>query len=468
MKRLCTLLAFTLAFMFSNAQEGLHGYWIDTIRVGAFKCRIILHFYEKDTVAALDFYSIDQGDDAIAFKDWRREEDSIFAKDKKSRINLTLYYDAENRQITGILKQGNLESPLKLLPIDAIPKTLRPQTPQAPFPYTIEEVSIQNKKAKITLSGTLTLPVNGENLKAIVLLAGSGAHDRDETIFKHKLLWVLADSLTRQGYAVLRYDKRGVGKSKGSYVKASITDLYEDASAAIAFLRNDKRIDANSIGVIGHSEGGVIAPIIAANDKKLAFIVSLAGSVQRGRELLLDQYRLVSRAAGVAEDTIETNILLNTFIYDEIIKNGKAKDFAQKLRTALDNYGLTLSDDEKAILSWNNATKAVYTMKSTSPWILEFIALQPEKYITKAKCPVLAIFGEKDIQVPAQQNADLMQQSLQKTKYANESHVEIIKGINHLMQHCSICAVYEYPWIEETIAPEILDLLYSWINNQLK
>jgi len=464
MKKHLLLTVFAFLLLFSNAQNGLQGYWIDTLKISTFRARIILHFYQKDTVTTLDMYSIDQTDEVISLKDWYRKNDSIFAKDKKTRLDFSLQYDSVNKKISGILKQGASESPLTFSPIDNVPKILRPQTPQAPFPYKIEEVSITNKKANIALSGTLTLPEEGEKFTAIVLLAGSGPHDRNETIFKHKLLWVLADSLTRQGYAVLRYDKRGIGKSKGSFSKASLTDLYSDACAAIEFLRKDKRIDKNSIGVIGHSEGGAIAPMIAANDKKLAFIVSLAGSVQRGRELLLAQNQLIAQSEGIGKDTIAISTRLNAFLYDEVIKNGKTKDFEKKLMTALDNYELTLSDKEKEIFSWGSMFKVNIVMQLSSPWMIEFMALSPEKYIAKTKCPVLAIFGEKDLQVPARENADLMRKSLQIAKNEKNSRIEIIKGANHLLQRCNICAIYEYPWIEETIAPEVLELLFTWIN----
>jgi dienelactone hydrolase len=265
----------------------------------------------------------------------------------------------------------------------------------------------------------------------------------------------------------LRYDKRGVGKSKGSYAKATTADFCEDAHAAIEFLRQDKRIDKNNIGIIGHSEGGVIAPIVAAKDKKLAFIVSLAGSVQKGNDLMVSQWKLVHESDGYGKDTIEAGVRLYTFLYNEVNKLANDKEFGKKLKEALNQYELTLSEQEKELLSWSTINKTTVVMQMQSnPWLIHFIALSPEKYIAKVKCPVLAIFGEKDIQVPAQENADLMRKSLQKAKNEKNSRVEIIKGTNHLLQRCNLCTTYEYPWIEETVAPEVLELLFSWINAQ--
>jgi pimeloyl-ACP methyl ester carboxylesterase len=466
MKKLSLLLVFAFVFLFANAQNSLSGYWIDTVSVGAVKLRLVLHFYEKDTCLMLDWYSMDQGKQAMPLKGWSQNGDSIFAKDKVSKVDFLLRYDSLSHRISGVLKQRGAEFPLLLKPIDKLPVTLRPQTPKAPFPYKIEEVSIPNKKAKIALSGTLTLPEKGENLKAVVLLPGSGAHDRNETIFEHKLLWVLADSLTRQGYVVLRYDKRGVKKSEGDFVKSTIYDFCEDACAAIEFLRKDKHIDKNGIGIIGHSEGGIIAPMVAAKDKKIAFIVSLAGSVQRGHDLLLAQAKLIALSEGISDETIALSSRLNALIYDEIIKNGKDKEFRKKLKAALDNFELTLNDDEKEALAYNNALKEKIITESSYPWIISFIALQPEAYINKVKCPVLAIFGEKDLQVPAIENAGLMRQCLQKANNEHHSKVEIIEGANHLLQKCNLCKVSEYGEIEETIAPEVLELLFDWLGGR--
>jgi len=461
-------LTFICAFLFllSNAQSGLSGFWIDTVSVGVVPLRLVLHFYEKDTLLALDFYSIDQTKQPIPLKGWVRDKDSIFAKEKRVMIDFSLHYDSINQRMSGIMKQRGTEFPLMLKPINSLPVSLRPQTPKAPFPYKIEEVSIPNKKAKITLGGTLTLPEKGENLKAIVLLHGSGPHDRDETIFDHKLFLILADSLTKQGYAVLRYDKRGIKKSQGNHAKATISDFYDDACAAIEFLRNHKRIDKNSIGIIGHSEGGIIAPMVAAKDKKIAFIASLVGSVQPGNELLLAQCKLLLQSQGVGEDTIAVDNKIRAFIFDEVLKNGNAKDFANKLSEALERYVSNLSEREKEILSWNSVTKASLVMAHATPYMKYFIALQPEKYITKVKSPVLAIFGGKDIQVPALENAGIMRRCLQKAGNEHHSRVEIIEGANHLLQKCNQCTIAEYGQIEETIMPEVLELIFSWVKER--
>ena len=463
MKKFSFTIVFVFVVLFSNAQNGLFGYWIDTVSFGPISMRLVLHFYEKDTVVALDLYSIDQTKQAIPLKGWVRNGDSIFAKEKRLVMDLSLQYDSLKQRISGVLEQRGTKFPVIFKPISALPVILRPQTPKAPFPYKIEEVSFQNKKAKIALSGTLTLPEKGENLKAIVLLPGSGPNDRDETIFEHKLLWILADSLTKQGYAVLRYDKRGIKKSEGEHAKATIDDFCDDAHAAIAFLRKDKRIDKNNIGIIGHSEGGIIAPMVAAKDKKIAFIVSLAGSVQSGRELLLTQCKLLYQSEGVSEDTIVADSQLRTFVYDEIIKHGNKKEFANILSKALDNYVFNLSEQEKERLSWNSITKANFVIAHTLPYMKHFIALQPETYINNVKCPVLAVFGEKDIQVSAMENADLMRKCLQKAHNEPHSKVVIIEGANHLLQKCNQCKISEYGHIEETIAPEVLELLFSWL-----
>jgi len=363
--------------------------------------------------------------------------------------------------IAGTWSQSGLNFPLTLKRTVKVTELKRPQTPQPPFPYIEEEVSYKNTKAGIQLAGTLTFPKNAESCPAVILISGSGAQDRDETIFEHKPFWVIADYLTRNGIAVLRVDDRGVGGSGGNVNDATSEDFAGDVLAGIEFLKTRKEINPSRIGLIGHSEGGLVAPIAANRTNSIAFIVMLAGPGIPGEQILYEQGRLIGLASGMTEEQVEQNRKTQEAIFN-IIKT--EKDSAVRLdrlqRTFTGGLYPMMNEDQKATVDQQVAAV-------NSPWFSNFLTYDPRPALTKLKCPVLALIGEKDLQVPPKSNLPSIEKALADGGNKNFKTMGL-PGLNHLFQHCETGAVAEYAQIEETISPEVLTIITEWIWETVK
>jgi uncharacterized protein len=276
---------------------------------------------------------------------------------------------------------------------------------------------------------------------------------------------VIADYLTRNGIAVLRYDDRGVGSSKGVFSGATTEDFSQDAEAAFSFLLTDKRIDATKIGIMGHSEGGMIAPIIAARNKNVAFIVMLAGPGLKGEEILLLQSELIAKADSTPQQEIETNTALNKKMYAIAIKEKDDKKAADKMRVLIDEYWKTVSAEniKKYDLDKKQLVQSIYQI--LTPWFRYFLSCDPAKYLVKVKCPVLAGNGSNDLQVPSEPNLYAIKKYL--TKAGNKHFTtKEFEGLNHLFQHSTTGLPSEYITIEETFSTEVLDFVGKWIAEQ--
>ncbi len=341
----------------------------------------------------------------------------------------------ENGCITGTFRQNGLSLPLTLTSGEEKPK--RPQTPQPPFPYSEEEVSFSNGDA--TLSGTLTLPPGyGKDTPVVLMVTGSGLQNRDEEIFDHKPFAVIADALARSGIASLRYDDRGFGASTGDPVNCTTEDLMRDALAGVDLLRGR----FNKVGVLGHSEGGTIALMLAA-DGKTDFVVSLAGMVVSGKETLLDQNRLALTEAGLPATTVDTYCDLLSKIFDN----------EADLETLIDNSDLlpALKQNLHAVVG-----------QMQSPYMRYFVSLDLRDRLANITCPVLAVNGTRDTQVFSTPNLDALQQGLPANP---RNSILPFDGLNHLFQHCNTGATVEYATIEETLSPDILADIISWLNS---
>lgn len=328
----------------------------------------------------------------------------------------------------------------------------KPQEPTLPYPYVSEEVSFVNPIGGHALSGTLTLPKADGRFPCAILITGSGPQNRDEELMGHKPFLVLSDYLTRQGIAVLRYDDRGVGKSGGDFASATTGDLATDVEAAIAYLRT--RNDIISIGLIGHSEGGIIAPMVASRNKEtVAFVVLLAGTGIRGKELLLLQSQLISKVNGVPSAQIKKNTSLNEKLYTLVMTsndNAQIKKDATKLMAEYSSTRVTEADVDGLLAQIN------------SPWFRYFLNLDPSVFLEKTTCHVLALNGTLDLQVPAKENLAAIEKSL---KVAENKHYKIVslKGLNHLFQKAKAGNPSEYATIEETFNPKALNEIGEWI-----
>ena len=338
------------------------------------------------------------------------------------------------KQILGTFKQGGLSFPLALTPEK---KLNRPQTPVGPFPYTEEEVTFTNGEAK--LAGTLVLP-EGYTRKTpvLIMVTGSGQEDRNEEIFEHKPFAVIADALARAGIATLRCDDRGVGGSTGDVMEATTIDFKEDALAGIKRLR--ERFD--KVGVIGHSEGGTIALMLAA-EGQADFIISLAGMVVSGIETIVRQNRVALEGAGYSEETLD---IFCKAVKDacEVRAHGGRMPFPDELN---------LPDELK------QSYQQIITQIQI-PWMRKFLTLDMRPLLGGIQCPVLAINGTKDIQVEYESNLGALRSGLPANP---KNKIEAIDGVNHLFQHCTTGAVVEYRNIEETFAPEALELMIQWM-----
>jgi fermentation-respiration switch protein FrsA (DUF1100 family) len=356
--------------------------------------------------------------------------------------------------------------PLVLEKVEKAPEIRRPQEPKKPYPYDEEEVIYENKKAGIKLAGTLTLPRDKKTFPAVLLIQGSGPLDRNETILGHRPFKVLADYLTRRGIAVLRADKRGISKSPSDFLLATGEDFASDVLAGVEYLKSRKEINPKKIGLIGHSEGGFIAPMVAVQSPDVAFIVMWAGPGLTGEETLCLQMSLMAKAKGVNDEMITKGLKLQERLFAEI-KQEKNNTAAEKeLRKILTNGLKELSPEEKEAMNLSEATMGSQTIQyMLSSWYRYFLTYDPKPTLKKVKCPVLAINGEKDLQVPAKANLSAIEECLKAggNKYYT---IKELPGLNHLFQPAATGAVSEYGKIEETISPTALKIIGDWVLEQ--
>ena len=367
--------------------------------------------------------------------------------------------------IEGEWKQSGGVFPLTVKRVDKAIEILRPQVPKKPYPYTEEEVAYENKEAGITLAGTLTLPPGKGPSPAVLLISGSGPQDRNETIYNHHPFLVLADYLTRQGIAVLRVDDRGVGESTGDFSQATSVDFASDVLAGIEYLKTRKEINPEQIGLIGHSEGGLIAPMVAVKSPDVAFIILMAGTGLTGEEILYLQGALISRAMGVNEEDIAKNRQFNEKIFSLIKEEKDKKTIEEKLRQMFMEDWAELNEEEKSRIGDPEVFLEAQLKSLLSPWLKFFLTYDPKPTLNKVKCPVLAINGEKDLQVPPKENLSAIEEALKVGGNQNYT-IKELPGLNHLFQTAQTGLPAEYAKIEETISPVALKIISDWILEQ--
>lgn len=385
-----------------------------------------------------------------------RADRSVTLRCSAVRGEFTGTLNADGSEIDGTWRQGGQEFPL-LLMRGQPPELKRPQEPKPPFPYRSTDVKIDQPTDRLTLAGTLTMPESTSPVPAVVLITGSGAQDRDETLMGHKPFLVIADALTRAGVAVLRLDDRGVGGSTGSLEPGTTVDLARDTAAAIDWLAKQPGIDAKRIGLVGHSEGGLIAPMLATSRDDVAFMVLLAGPAQQGDALLVEQTGLLAAAGGA--DAAMVDAMRRTLA--DLIAQAKDPAVPQaelqgKLRGALLAKASELPPGLYEIMD-------PYPVVLSSPWMRAFLAYDPVPTLEKVRCPTLALFGERDLQVPAASNEPLAQAALAKTGLGDRATIRVVPGVNHLFQPCTTGGIAEYAQIETTIDPATLKAMVEWI-----
>ncbi len=341
----------------------------------------------------------------------------------------------------------------------------RPQHPIGPVPYVSQDVVFDTPNPEVSPVGTLTYPKSGGPFPAVLLLAGSGGHDRDAGMSLHKTLLVLADHLTRQGFAVLRYDKRGVGLTGGQLHPLSTTDDYtNDALAAVRFLKLQPNINPAQIGIMGHSEGGIIAPMAAAQaPQDVRFIVMLAGTGLPGIEVKSQQDAAIRRAEGMSEALILLNQNQERELYEIAASKRSHADALAAMRAAT----LALPAEVKIALEIPPTGIPDEEFEGLlSPWFRRFLALDPRPYLEKLTCPVLALVGEKDLQVPPVENLKEIERALKRS--TSHTTLRQLPGLNHAFQSAKTGKASEYLLIEETFAPSALALMSSWMQNVVR
>lgn len=448
----------------SAFSQDISGSWNGVLNVGAAKLRIVFNFTKDESgvyKATLD--SPDQGAKGIPVPTTDFQNPKI--RLAIAAASIEYLGELKGDKIVGTFKQGGKEFPLDLSKGTVVVETpKRPQEPKMPYPYYAEEVTFTNAKANISLAGTLTLPTKEGVFPAVILISGSGPQNRDEELLGHKPFLVISDYLTRNGIAVLRFDDRGVGQSKGVFKTATSADNASDVEAAISYLKSRKEI--KQIGLMGHSEGGLIAPMVVANNKNVAFIVMLAGTGIRGDKLLLLQEELIARVNGTTEKDFQTTKKVNTKVFelivvsenDEQLKSEMTKYLLQSIK---ENPGADKPKDMK-----DEDFVAIQIKQINTPWMKFFMKYDPASNLALVKCPVLAVNGEKDLQVPAQENLSAIENILKKSGNKDVT-TKMYSNLNHLFQESKTGSPAEYQTIEQTFSPEVMEDFTKWIKNRV-
>lgn len=445
-----------------KSQNEIAGDWFGFLDVQNVKIKIVFHILNQENIYSGTMDSPDQGTYGLNLN-------AVKFSNQNVTFDLNVFgimYEGiliSKDSISGDFKQGNFIQKMTLKKsetnIDSKPK--RPQEPKEPFPYKIQEVRFMNAFSNIELAGTLTIPKGLGTFPAVVLVSGSGAQNRDEELLNHKPFLVLADYLTRNGIAVLRYDDRGIGESGGKFDGATTSDFAYDAQAAYTYLKSLKKINKNKIGIIGHSEGGMIAPMVAAADSTVKFIVLLAGPGIPINQLMLKQTEVNSRFSGIKEEEIAISLELNKKFY-EILLHEENNDSAKlKIEQIVADHVNSMPSEiaEQIVQELPQITSTML-----SPWFRYFINFNPEHYLRQINCPVLAINGNKDCQVSAVENLAGIRKSVKETNNKNV-YTYIMPDLNHLMQHCETGYVNEYIKIEETFSEEVMKIIADWIKH---
>ena len=441
----------------------IKGDWSGVLEAGPSKLRLILHFIANDAgtwSGTMD--SPDQGANGLKIDTVTLEGQTL--KFTMKALGASYEGTLKNGEITGKFSQSGIIFPLnfKRATVAEAAPPKRPQTPQTPYPYNEEEITFENKAANIKLAGTLTTPRTKAPFPAVILISGSGPQDRNESLMGHQPFLVLSDHLTRAGIAVLRFDDRGVGKSTGQFRTATSEDFASDVLAGIEFLKTRPEINAKKIGLVGHSEGGMIAPMCAVKSKDVAFMVLMAGPGVLADELLYEQAALISRAEGASETAIAENRKIQEQSF-AILKTEKDPASADKKFQELVANAVKLAPaaQKKAVeAALNSQFKAINT-----PWFRFFMNYDPRLPLRQVKVPVLAINGELDLQVAPKQNLPEIAKALKAAGNKKFQIVELPK-LNHLFQTAKTGAFSEYAKIEETMSPTALTLMSGWIAKQ--
>jgi pimeloyl-ACP methyl ester carboxylesterase len=429
----------------------IDGSWLGTLDMKVIRLRVIVHLSNTEDGPKATLDSPDQGMTGLPDTAVTRTGESITLRWKQIGGEFTGKFSADRTSLEGAWTQAGNSTPLvlKRMKDGAEAERRRPQTPVKPYPYREEEVSCENKSAGIKLAATLTIPQGKGPFPAVVLITGSGPQDRDESLLGHKPFLILADYLTRRGIAVLRADDRGIGGSQGDFAAAATPDFVTDTEAGVAYLKTRSEIDPHQIGLIGHSEGGIVAPLVAVQNPDIAFIVLMAGPSVPLAQVLSAQLRLILEASGMRQADVDK-------------KAEQQRTMLKLVREHTDNAVLEKKMKEEFAGAAPDEQMGVQAKMIGSRWFRWLLDYDPGATLRKVRCPVLAINGEKDLQVPPKQNLPAISEAL-KEGGNPDYKVEELPGLNHLFQTARTGALSEYAEIEETMSPVALETVSDWI-----
>ncbi len=478
-----SFICITLFFSSAIFSQNITGNWEGALQLQGNEIPIVFHI-SKDSTGKLTatFDSPKQKAYNLACSDVMLKEDSMMIIMQIIKGHYSGKLSEKNKRLTGTWNQIGSTFPLtmtKTSDVTTIKEIKRLQTPKPPFPYKSEEVEYDNADKSIHFGATFTVPLPNPNVNylrapvypTVLLITGSGKQDRDETILGHKPFTVIADYLTRQGIAVLRVDDRDMGKTTGNFNTSTSADFAKDVEAGIDYLKRREDVDVNSIGLIGHSEGGMIAPMVAVKRRDINFIILLAGPGVKTSELLEQQSVDIMASLGIPNNNLEQYRLLYRQLISTIANEPDSVKAFDNSIAIFNNWqkGKSEAVVKRTTNVSDEKSKSVFLkefiQQLSSPWYNYFIKFDPADYLSRVDCPVLALNGSKDIQVASKQNLDAIKMALEKNNNKNFKTMEM-PGLNHLFQHCKKCSVEEYGDLEETFDTVTLKIISDWIKTE--
>lgn len=456
------LLSLPLFSCATSFRPDLSGDWSGQLITPGGDLPIVFHISREGKRYEATMDSPDQGEQAFGIP-----VDTVEVKGNDVTIRVsaiggiyTARYVKQDDLLDGRWEQNHFNFELDLRRNQLAESRKRPQEPKPPFPYASRDVTFVNDVDKDTLAGTLTYPNGDGPWPAVILISGSGPQDRNEQIAGHKPFLVISDHFTRNGYAVLRYDDRGFGQSTGDFANADSRDFARDVVAAVKFMRAQPEIDPKRIGLLGHSEGGIIAPMVAYADTNIAFIILMAGPAVSGEHILYQQNEAIYRMMGIGDSAIAFNQRAQQKFY-KVILDSDTGDCVERLMEVAYNVLDSAPKDISKELNYSEKAFEAGLPQLCDPWWRFFIRYDPGPQLRFVDCPILALFGGRDLQVPVDPNAFMMELYIARDGGKNE--VKVFPDVNHLFQRAKTGAIDEYGRLEETISPEVLEYMTEWL-----
>jgi pimeloyl-ACP methyl ester carboxylesterase len=472
MKKLISLtIVALLASLSSKAQDkNPVGTWKGMLNAGR-QLTVVFNIKEENKKLSATMDSPDQQVMDIACSDVYVKGDSLYILLDKFKSSYTGKFEADG-SVAGVWSQGPAKFNLILKRGEKVAGPKRPQTPVAPFAYKSEDVIYHNKDKSIQYGATITIPNGNAPFPAIIMSTGSGSQNRDEELMGHRPFAVIADYLTKKGYIVLRVDDQGIGKTTGHPETATTADFAKDALNGIEYLKSRKETDKKKLGVMGHSEGGLIAQMVAAQSKDVNFIVLLAGPGINIINLMEEQNVPILKQAHLSQEAIDAYLPLYNEVATIAVNAKGHNEAAEQIKTALTNWKAKTHPNIALAMGMNTDEGVDEMVKEftglyDAPWWRYFMSEDPAKYLEKLNCKVLALNGDKDQQVISESNLAGMKQSLAKSKSPKYDVIEM-KGLNHLFQKCNSCTIQEYGKLEETFSPDALAVIGDWLDKNVK